>query len=228
VLVSWVGATVMLGGVLTIDMPWWPRLFVMMPALCLLAAVAVESVLAWAAITWTEDIGPALGRWGTWRASAVTAVGALAVASVIAYCAAVSIQHYFHDYPNTVMTDAYRTRFTDIARYVAQLPAGTHVVLYSSDDLSWSYPTIQFMSRQVVGSGVTSESTLLTAVARRGHAPLLLIVAQEQTDAFLRLLRTPGALPPGQLSAPTNPGGVTTFIVYAMPAAVAATPLRSG
>jgi len=41
----WVVGVVTAGGALTIDMPWWPRLLVGVPAFCLLAAVALEATL---------------------------------------------------------------------------------------------------------------------------------------------------------------------------------------
>jgi len=44
-LIIWVVGVVTAGGALTIDMPWWPRLLVGVPAFCLLAAVALEATL---------------------------------------------------------------------------------------------------------------------------------------------------------------------------------------
>src|SRR6185437_16280801 len=41
----WMSGTVLFGGVLTIDMPDWQRLLVMLPALCLLAALLLEDIL---------------------------------------------------------------------------------------------------------------------------------------------------------------------------------------
>ena len=41
----WITGTVVFGGVLTIDMPDWQRLLVMLPALCLLAALLLEDIL---------------------------------------------------------------------------------------------------------------------------------------------------------------------------------------
>ncbi|MEO7000806.1 MAG: glycosyltransferase family 39 protein, partial [Ktedonobacterales bacterium] len=43
-LAVWVAGVALGGGALTIDMPWWPRLIVLVPALCLLAALMVNEI----------------------------------------------------------------------------------------------------------------------------------------------------------------------------------------
>src|SRR5262249_23593267 len=44
-LVVWISATILFGSLLTIDQPWWPRLIVMLPALCIVAGLVAEELL---------------------------------------------------------------------------------------------------------------------------------------------------------------------------------------
>ncbi|HEX9068586.1 MAG TPA: glycosyltransferase family 39 protein, partial [Ktedonobacterales bacterium] len=43
-LALWVLVTIIFGSLLTIDQPWWPRLIVMLPALCILAALVADDL----------------------------------------------------------------------------------------------------------------------------------------------------------------------------------------
>ncbi len=213
-LVVWVICTVMLGGVLTIDMPWWPRLLVMVPALCLLAALVLEEMLRaaerfWRGLEWV--VMPAVpGQ--RWRAAVLGAMLALAV---IVYSGGQSIQHYFIDYPQEVNGVTWRAQYTDIGRYLAQLPAGTYVILLSDDSVIWDYATFQFLAPQVQGARVGSASELQSALAR--HAgPVIVIITPIQAGVFHALLSTPGALPPGQYLAQPGAQGQVAFYTYAI------------
>ncbi len=210
-LILWVVCTVIAGGVLTIDMPWWPRLLVMVPALCLLAALALEALLrsvqrAWLSLEWTL-IPAAPAR--QWRALALGCVLALLV---IGYSGSQSIQHYFTDYPKAVNGDGWRTAYTNIGRYMEQLPDGTQVILFSDDGLIWDYSTFQFLAPQVRGQRVDSPQALQTALASRS-GPILVIITPSKGDDFHSLM-TSGALPPGQYLAHTGAQGQLAFFTY--------------
>lgn len=212
--VIWVGCTVVAGGVLTIDMPWWPRLLVMLPALCLLAALALEALLrafqrAWLGLEWL--LAPAAPA-RRWRALALSGLLALLV---IGYSGSQSIRHYFVDYPQQVNGDGYRTAYTNIGRYLADLPAGTRVILFSDDSLIWDYSTFQFLAPQVQGQHVDSAQALQAALASRS-APVLVIVAPSKGGDFETLRNTPGALPPGQYTLHAGAQGQLTFFTYSV------------
>ncbi|HEX6779136.1 MAG TPA: hypothetical protein VF099_13090, partial [Ktedonobacterales bacterium] len=212
--VIWVGCTVVAGGVLTIDMPWWPRLLVMLPALCLLAALALEALLrafqrAWLGLEWLlVPAAPARH----WRALALSGLLALLV---IGYSGSQSIHHYFVDYPQQVNGDGYRTAYTNIGRYLADLPAGTRVILFSDDSLIWDYSTFQFLAPQVRGQYVDSAQALQSALARRS-APVLVIVAPSKGTDFETLRNTPNALPPGQYTLHAGSQGQLAFFTYSV------------
>ncbi len=213
-LVIWVVCTVALGGVLTIDMPWWPRLLVMVPALCLLAALALEELLraverAWRSLEWA--LAPAdPGR--RWRAALLCGVLALAV---LAYSGGQSIDHYFIDYGQEVNGIPWRALYTDIARYAAQLPVGTEVLLFSDESVIWDYEPIRFLDTQVSGQRVEDPATLRALLA--GHTgPAVIIITLSRVDEFRALLNTPGALPAGTYRPQTGPDGQVAFYTYTL------------
>jgi 4-amino-4-deoxy-L-arabinose transferase-like glycosyltransferase len=211
-LIIWVGCTVIVGGVLTIDMPWWPRLLVMVPALCLLAALALEALLrsvqrAWLSMEWML-VPAAPAR--QWRA---LALGCLLALLVIGYSGSQSIQHYFSDYPRAVNGDGWRTAYTDIGRYMEQLPASTQVILFSDDSLIWDYSTFQFLAPQVRGQRVDSPEALQTALSSR-TGPVLVIITPGKGDDFQTLMTTSGALPPGQYLVHAGAEGQLAFFTY--------------
>lgn len=215
--VLWVVCTVVAGGVLTIDMPWWPRLLVMLPALCLLAALALEALLravqrAWLGLEWLLVPAAPARRW---RA---IALGGLLALLVIGYSGSQSIHHYFVEYPQQVNGDSYRTAYTNIGRYLADLPAGTRVILFSDDSLIWDYSTLQFLAPQVRGQQVDSPKALQDALARRS-SPVLVIVAPSKGADFETLRTTAGALPPGAYAIHASAQGQLAFFTYSIGAA---------
>ena len=236
--VIWVVCTVLFGGVLTIDMPWWPRLLVMLPALCLLAALALEALLravqrAWLGMEWLL-VPPAPAR--RWRAFGqaglrkpgfrtlapvgrsrrpALALGGLLALLVIGYSGGQSIQHYFVEYPQQVNGDGYRTAYTNIGRYLADLPSGTRVILFSDDSLIWDYSTLQFLAPQIRGQHVDSPKALQAALANRS-APALVIISPSKGADFETLRTTAGALPPGQYAIHAGAQGQLAFFTYSV------------
>jgi 4-amino-4-deoxy-L-arabinose transferase-like glycosyltransferase len=211
-LVVWVTSTVVIGGVLTIDQPWWPRLLVMVPALCLLAALALEKLLlvvqrAWRGLEWV--LVPAVsGR--RWRA---LAMGTALAVVVIGYSAGQSARWYFVDYPRQIASNAWRASYTNLGRYLEGAPAGTQVVLLSDDSILWDYYTLQFLAPQVQGQRVGSASELQAVLAGRS-GPVLVLITLSEEDAFQQLLETPGALPAGKFAAHPGLDGSVAFLTY--------------
>src|SRR5579859_3664813 len=181
-LVIWVVSTLTLGGVLTIDMPWWPRLLVMLPALCLLAALALEEIVraverVWRSIEWSFVPADPGRRWRT------AMLGALLALIVVSYSAGQSIKHYFTDYPNEVNGVVWRALYTDIARYAAQLPVGTQVLLFSDDSVIWTYEPIRFLDTQVSGQRSCDLSVLRTYISAHSGR-MVIIITQSRVDQF--------------------------------------------
>ncbi len=223
-LMLWVLGTVILGDVVTIDMPWWPRLLAMLPALCLLAALALERLLhvleaaLSAFLTWLASWGR---EWQGWRLSlrylllATQMLGLIATADVVAYSLSESIEHYYVAYPAQVNDDSYRTRYTDVAYLAAQLPPGTHVVLFTDGDMIWDYATIRFLAPNVQGELARDTTELSEALAAR-DGPVLVIIPAEMANTFQEALATPGTIPPGDYQPWSNAFGHTTMYTYSV------------
>jgi 4-amino-4-deoxy-L-arabinose transferase-like glycosyltransferase len=213
-LVIWVVSTVTLGGVLTIDMPWWPRLLVMVPALCLLAALALEEILraveqVWQSVEWSlalADLGP------RWRPAALSAVLALVV---LVYSGGQSARNYFIDYGPSVNGVTWRALYTDIARYAAQLPAGTQVLLFSDDSVIWDYEPIRFLDTQVSGQRTGDPAELRALLAKR-TGPTVIIITLTRAGDFRAFLEVPGSLPAGVYRPQRGPDGDVAFYTYTL------------
>lgn len=249
-LVLWVAGVALLGGVLTIDMPSWPRLFVMLPALCLLAALAVDGLLRVLARAAARLVPYRRGMlrwrvtpvwawvWGRRRAKAEeallplsgvlggrsrrggrivrAALGGALVLAVVGFSLGQTIQHYFVQYPKSVNTDTYRTRYTDLAYYTALLPGWTHVILYDSGDLLLDYSTVRFLAPNLTGVRVRTPAALLQALAHR-TGPVVVIVPPPDLASFQQKLGQPGVLPAGSFRPVRDSFGVVAFYVYAIP-----------
>ncbi len=128
-LVAWIVFTLVLGGVLTADPPYWPHLAITLPAVMLVAALAATKVM---------DLLAPLGRPGKW-----TAIGLLIVA--LAFVGTLNWLKY-----TAYVEDNAGPRIR-IARYINSLPGGYQVRLVS-DDWSWSEHAFRFFDRGVPGA----------------------------------------------------------------------------
>jgi hypothetical protein len=218
-LVLWTLATVA-AGVLTIDAPWWPRLLVMLPALCILAACAAGA--CWRAATHAV-CAVRRARYRERRAPAVraprrsripgrsqiimVASTALFILAVLGYSGLQSFIHYFHDYAKLINTDTYRTRFTDLGYFVASLPAGRYVILFTQDDMDLSYDTIAFLAPHVQGETVHTPDALKQSIWEHPANTTVIILPTAQ-DTFDELLATERqSLPSGAYTIqPSTPG----------------------
>jgi 4-amino-4-deoxy-L-arabinose transferase-like glycosyltransferase len=219
-LVSWVLLTVVLGVVLVVDMPSWPKVLVMVPALCLLAALAAEAILRWLESV-TLAVAQSLNSEDEVRGWRLAVPITLLVAGFILYSGAVSAHHYFVDYPSTVNIDPNRTTPTDVGWYLTTVPTDTQVVFFSSGDISWGYSTLQFFAPQLSGQQVSDPQQLMAALSHRGNKPTLLIVTQSAMQTFDTLRTTSGELPPGRYTARPNMWGRVSFVTYAIAAPAA-------
>jgi 4-amino-4-deoxy-L-arabinose transferase-like glycosyltransferase len=223
-LALWVLGTVILGGVLTIDMPWWPRLLAMLPALCLLAALASERVLRLlesvltVGVAWLADLGRHILRWRLTIVQVLVTtqiVALIATANVLKYSLDESVQNYFVAYPAQVNNDSYRTRYTDLSYLAAQLPSGTHVVLFAGGDMLWDYATIRFLAPDVQGKVVRDATELGDALAAR-TGPVVVIIPVDMNADFQKALNASGLLPSGFYQPHYNAFGHTTLYTYSV------------
>ena len=152
VLVAWVVLTLLLGGVLTSDPPFWPHLAIVLPAVALIAALAAERVV--------EELAPTpthLGYWALW----------LLLAASLIFTGVVNWQSYI----DAVRDDALpRGR---IARYLNSLPTGYQVRLVS-DDWTWDDYAFRFFNHDIPGASV--EAGQLQSALPRLDKPTVFIL----------------------------------------------------
>lgn len=238
-LVAWVVLTVTLGVVLTIDMPAWPKVLVMVPALCLLAALAAEALLGWlewVALAVRMAVDDALKRRRAprgWRLAApasvlVAVLPAVLVADLVFYSGVVSMRHYFVDFPAATNRDAYRTKYTDIGRFLATVPTGTHIVLFSGGDVIWGYDTLSFLAPRLNGQQASDARQLLAALSHAQSQPTLVIVTSSAMSQFDALRTAPDVLPRGVYTPRPNQWGIATFATYALAPAASASGIANG
>ena len=198
-LVLWVVGTLIFGGVLTMDMPWWPRLLAMLPALCLLAAMALERMLR--LLESTVDCGRRMAGWpGTSKFTVAAddragiADGADSGIDSDRRCV------WYTVLARASSTTSSRIRHKSItiatARATPMLPTSPRNcrrerTSYSSPsgDMLWDYATIRFLAPGVQGELVRDPTEYHHIGAL--HVP----VAEQLSDADLQMysLRLPVA-----------------------------------
>jgi hypothetical protein len=220
-LVLWTLATIA-AGVLTIDDPWWPRLLVMVPALCLLAAWAADACLASVVDLVTRAARGVthhmrhrhIWRWRLPQRLVTYLSSLLLVLAVLGYSGAQSYNHYFRDYAMLVNTDSYRTRYTDLAYFAARLPPGQFVILFTEDDLSIKYATVAFLAPQVQGETVNTGSALLESLRQHPRDTIVIITPSAQTTFSYLLQTLPQEFPPGTYWIQPHRSGHQTLATY--------------
>ena len=215
-LAIWISGTVVLGGVLTMDMPDWQRLLVMFPALCLLAALLLEDLLrrfeyglaglaAWLRAAWLPAL--ALPR------VAPALAGTLLALALLGANANWNIQRYFVDYPRQTNHDPWWTTYSDIGRYLDTLPVGSRFILFSDDDLIADYATLRYLGPDVSGERVETTGDLAKALAE-SHGPTVAIVTQSRLGAMEQALTGGTILPPGSFLPYETANHMTTFYLF--------------
>ena len=164
-LVAWIVLTLLLGGVLTADPPYWPHLAIVLPAVALIAALAAETIV--------KELARASARYGYWAAWLL-----LAVALVL------SGLHDWRTYLDFVRDNAQpRTR---IARYLNTLPAG-YQVRFVSEEWTWNEYAFRFFNQGIPGTSVPADQLksapehldVPTVFILHGHPELVPILQNE-------------------------------------------------
>jgi len=203
--------TVMFGGILTIDMPDWQRLLVMLPALCLLAALLLEDILERVeqGIVSLADHLPSLRL----PSLAPTLAATLLALVLVGLSANWNIQRYFVDYPHQTNHDPWWTTYTDIGRYLGTLPAGTHFILFSDDSLVADYATLHYLAPGITGSRAVTTDELAQALAN-STGPTVTIVTAGRASDLEQALEAGGTLPPGSFTPYVTTNHTTTFYLF--------------
>jgi hypothetical protein len=136
------------------------------------------------------------------------AASALLALAVVGYSGLQSYTHYFHDYARLVNTDTYHTRFTDLGYFVASLPAGRYVILFTQDDMDLNYDTVAFLAPHVQGETVHTPDALEQSIWKHPTTTTVIILPSAQS-IFAELLATGGqrVVPGGTYAIqPSRPG----------------------
>lgn len=210
----WITGTVIFGGVLTMDMPDWQRLLVMLPALCLLAALLLEDILHHVehGVVALADRLPALRLP---RSAPMLAATLLALALVGAN-ANWNIQRYFVDYPAQTNHDPWWTTYTDIGRYLGTLPTDTHFILFSGGDLIADYATLRYLGPGITGTHVATTDELVDALAN-SPGPTVTIVTLDRVGDVEQALTREKSLPPGSFAPYFTANHTATFYIFTLP-----------
>ncbi len=154
VLVIWFTSTLLLGGVLTNDPPFWPHTIVVLPAVFLMAACAGER--AWFGLL------QALPTANRPRIDWVIAAG---LAAILVSTGISNWQAYTQQMGDNA------DRVVRVARYVADLPTDHHVLVVP-DPLSWQQRELRFMGRKISGTDIPADvisSAKLDALLQPTH-----------------------------------------------------------
>jgi 4-amino-4-deoxy-L-arabinose transferase-like glycosyltransferase len=210
----WMTSTIIFGGILTIDMPGWQRLLVMLPALCLLAALLLDDLLR--RVEWA--IG-GVARWlGAIHLPNLLSLAPIAATTVLALAlvglsANWNMQRYFDDYPHQTNTDPWWTTYTDIGRYLGTMPAGTHFILFSDDSLIADYATLRYLGAGASGTRVETADDLVKALAN-ADGPIVVIVTLSRVASAEAAIVDKGILPPGTFTPYVTANHTTTFYLF--------------
>ncbi|HEU5348841.1 MAG TPA: glycosyltransferase family 39 protein, partial [Ktedonobacterales bacterium] len=210
-LAAWISGTIIFGGVLTMDMPDWQRLLVMLPALCLLAALLLEDILHRVEYS-IVSLARRLPAVRLPRPAPVVAATLLALA-LVGSNANWNIQRYYVDYPHQTNSDPWWTTYTDIGRYLGTLPPGTHFILFSDGDLIADYATLRYLGTGATGERVKTTSELAQALADSSD-PTVIIITLSHISDMEGALADGKVLPPGALTPHITANHTTTFYLF--------------
>jgi hypothetical protein len=173
-LLLWLFAALIGGGLLLIESPASHRLLAALPAVCLLAAAALVALGEWAAALWSPDGDGAENGAAQWLLPALLIIAALIALSEMAfYFGAYRQGHTFAD------------RNTEIAQGVAEYlntldGEATTAYFYGPPNMYINFPTIPFLAQDFVAN-----SNLFDVVSAEETAVLPQTDADHLTFIFL-------------------------------------------
>ncbi|MBI1802319.1 MAG: glycosyltransferase family 39 protein, partial [Chloroflexi bacterium] len=199
-LLLWLSLTVFIGGVLTIESPFTPRIVGAMPVPFMLAAVALDRA-------WTR-----LGMHLTHprREWAMRAVAVALAAAVITN----NLWSYFGHYIHSIDGWAQREPATLVAQYAAQMTDDQKMYLLGAPELYIGHGTIRFLAPSLRGDDLLypdAELPVRDPLARRA----VFVVLPNYLEFVERLQ---ALYPHGQIKEFRRPWGELQFVIYEAPA----------
>jgi Dolichyl-phosphate-mannose-protein mannosyltransferase len=185
-LLMWVVLTLVLGGVLTYDPPFWPHLNIALPAVMLIAAIGADSLIS----AWPEHAA-------RWVRPSLQALLGLAIAWT-------ALHHWSIYYEYTRDNAGPRHR---MASYIDTLPTGYQVIMVSDEYTPENF-AFRFFVRDVPMENRAADD--LAGAPPALDRPLLFIL--HRNEALIPTLTA--AYPGGELLRHTNSAGVEQFMTY--------------
>ena len=207
-LLVWIAVPVIVGGALTIDTPFYPRIGGVVPFAALAVALALHSVLA--------SIRQALPQ------SAARIVVAVVVAGTFAAIFANNIRNYFFDYAPRHRLSA----VVEVAAWVRAHGAGKTTYMVGGKGFSIKHGTIRFLSY-----GYATEDVINLDAALRGkrfnRATSLFIIMPQSKELISKLQAAVGPLDIQPQRCGTDPAAFYTAVPLPEPAPLPAPPSAS-
>ncbi len=168
VLVMWIVLTLILGGVLTYDPPYWPHLSITLPAVAIIAGIAVDRMV--------EIFSPISNRLG--QQVVYLALGAILILTGV---------HNWQVYYDFAKDNA--GPIVMVSRYVRTLPLGYTVYLVDAP-FGWGMYTFKFFN--VGFPGENTDTGLVKETSPAPNRPLLFLLLGDQELLSFLQTRYPG------------------------------------
>jgi len=214
-LLLWLVLTVLVGGVLTIESPFTPRLIGLMPVPFMLAAVALEQVYARVRAELSAPASSGLmARAGARWSAAITRLARWAPAAAVVLLLAASIYwNYwasFERYIHTIDGWAQREPASAIARYAALMQPDQTLYVLSQPDLFVRHGTIRFLAPNVRGADLLDPANELPIHDTLTHrASFVMLPNHLQWLELLRVL-----YPHGEYTQVRRASGELWYTIY--------------
>ena len=214
-LLLWLVLTTFIGGVLTIESPFTPRLIGVMPVPFLLAAVALEQVYVRVR---AELSAPTNSEWVTWLGARWSAAidrfarwaPAAAAIVLLAACIYWNYWAYFEHYIHSIDGWAQREPATAVARYAAALQPDQTLYVLSQPELYVWHGTIRFVAPYVRGFDLLDpENDLPVRDAQTQRASFVMLPNHVEWVSVLRRL-----YPHGQTREFRRANGDLWYTIY--------------
>ncbi len=206
-LLMWVALTLLIGGVLTIESPFSPRIIGLMPVPFMLASVALDRT--WSVLSAPHDAHPS--RLRRFAARLVLPLTAAILLGTIIYS---NYDSYFDHYLHSLDGWAQREPATAVAKYAAQLGPDQTMYMLSAPELFIWHGTIRFIAPNLRGFDMPDpESDLPVRDPNTKWSAFVMLPNHTQWLGKLRQL-----YPHGTLREWRRPWGELWFVIYEAPA----------